>query len=78
MEWDEDGSSPSNLDAENIIDPQSLLEITAGLSMIDEESGTIRLAHFTTQEYLNKHRGIYSYSLSSNYFVPPEHPSNPQ
>ena len=56
LEWEEDEEPPTELDRDNIIDAQSLLEVTAGLASIHEESGTIRLAHFTTQEYLNKHK----------------------
>ena len=66
LEWEDGEMPPAELDRDNIVNTQSLLEVTAGLVVISEESGTVRLAHFTTQEYLNKHRG--ELLLSSRYF----------
>ncbi|KAF8241555.1 ankyrin, partial [Wilcoxina mikolae CBS 423.85] len=42
----------SNLDDEFIPDPSVLRNICAGLLVIDDKSGTVRLAHFTVQQYL--------------------------
>jgi ankyrin repeat protein len=43
-----------SLDEENIPDINDLISICAGLVTIDEESNAIRLAHYTTQEYLEQ------------------------
>jgi ankyrin repeat protein len=40
------------IDPENIPDVEDILSVCAGLVTIDEESQIIRLAHYTTQEYL--------------------------
>ncbi|KAB5570506.1 ankyrin repeat-containing domain protein [Coniochaeta sp. 2T2.1] len=45
------------LDEENLPDPEDLLSVCAGLVTIDEKSHIIRLAHYTTQEYLNRTKG---------------------
>ncbi|KAJ5752462.1 hypothetical protein N7520_009379 [Penicillium odoratum] len=42
------------LDEENIPEINDLISICAGLVTIDEQSNAIRLAHYTTQEYLEQ------------------------
>ncbi|KAJ5783175.1 hypothetical protein N7457_004949 [Penicillium paradoxum] len=42
------------LDEENIPEINDLISICAGLVTTDEQSNTIRLAHYTTQEYLEQ------------------------
>ncbi|KAF1952741.1 hypothetical protein CC80DRAFT_393274, partial [Byssothecium circinans] len=37
------------LDLENITDVEDLVSVCAGLVVVDEESGVIRLVHYTTQ-----------------------------
>jgi ankyrin repeat protein len=44
----------SQLDIENICRVEDIVSICAGLVTIDEESGIIRLVHYTTQEYFER------------------------
>jgi Ankyrin repeats (3 copies)/Ankyrin repeat len=44
----------SELDAENITETEDIISVCAGLVTIDQESDTIRLAHKTTQQYLER------------------------
>ncbi|KAF2727038.1 hypothetical protein EJ04DRAFT_529760, partial [Polyplosphaeria fusca] len=48
------------LDLENIPDVEDLVLVCAGLVVVDEESGVIRLVHFTTQEYLERIRKTWN------------------
>ncbi len=41
----------SELDEENLPDIEDIISVCAGLVTIDEQSGVIRLVHYTTQEY---------------------------
>ncbi|KAF8457347.1 hypothetical protein BDZ91DRAFT_615770, partial [Kalaharituber pfeilii] len=43
------------LDSENIPSVESVLECCCGLVMVDQETSTVRLAHYTLQEYLHSH-----------------------
>ncbi|MCJ1468876.1 hypothetical protein MMC07_007506 [Pseudocyphellaria aurata] len=42
------------LDQENVIDAEDVVSVCAGLVTVDEESGIIRLVHYTTQEYFQQ------------------------
>ncbi|KUL92164.1 hypothetical protein ZTR_02447 [Talaromyces verruculosus] len=44
----------SYLDEENLSDMQYMMSVCAGLIAVDEESGIIRLIHYTTQEYFER------------------------
>lgn len=44
------------LDHENIIEVAELISVCVGLVKIDQESGIIRLVHYTTQEYFRQIR----------------------
>ncbi|KAI2725507.1 hypothetical protein CBS147330_8187 [Penicillium roqueforti] len=44
----------SSLDEENIPDIEDILAVCAGLVTVENESGIIRLVHYTTQEYLQR------------------------
>ncbi|KFY75204.1 hypothetical protein V499_04810 [Pseudogymnoascus sp. VKM F-103] len=44
----------SSLDEENLPDIEDVVSVCAGLVTIDEESGIIRLVHYTTQEYFDR------------------------
>ncbi|UKZ83461.1 hypothetical protein TrVFT333_011270 [Trichoderma virens FT-333] len=42
------------LDEDNVRDVDTIKSVCAGLVTVDEESGIIRLVHYTTQEYFNQ------------------------
>ncbi|KAH8672580.1 hypothetical protein BGZ60DRAFT_373737, partial [Tricladium varicosporioides] len=44
----------SELDEENLPEIEDIISVCAGLVTIDEESGIIRLVHYTTQEYFER------------------------
>jgi ankyrin repeat protein len=44
----------SELDEENLPEIEDMVSVCAGLVTIDEESGIIRLVHYTTQEYFER------------------------
>ena len=44
----------SYLDEDNLSDMQYVVSVCAGLVAVDEESGIIRLVHYTTQEYFER------------------------
>ena len=46
----------SDLDKDNIPEIEDIVSACAGLVVVDEESGIIRLVHYTTQEYFEKTR----------------------
>lgn len=48
--------SESQLDEANIPEIEDIVSVCAGLVTIDEESGIIRLVHYTTQEYFDRTR----------------------
>ncbi|KAI9673981.1 MAG: hypothetical protein M1817_002187 [Caeruleum heppii] len=52
VEWDGKGGPPRQFDHDNILDPQSMLDVCAGLVTIEQETQIIRLVHYTTKEYL--------------------------
>ncbi|KAH9208093.1 hypothetical protein DL95DRAFT_415087 [Leptodontidium sp. 2 PMI_412] len=47
----------SQLDKDNIPEIEDMVSVCAGLVTIDEESGIIRLVHYTTQEYFDRAQG---------------------
>lgn len=49
----------SELDEENIPEIGDILAACAGLVTLDNESGIVRLVHYTTQEYLERKRGSF-------------------
>ena len=44
----------SKLDEDNLERTERIISVCAGLATIDEESGIIRLVHYTTQEYFER------------------------
>ena len=42
----------SQLDDDNILQPRFIIECCAGLIIIDDKSSTVRLVHYTLQDYL--------------------------
>ena len=44
----------SALDKDNLTDPEVMVSICAGLVIVDEQGGIIRLVHYTTQEYFER------------------------
>lgn len=42
------------LDEENLLDIKDMISVCAGLVTIDKESSTVRLVHYTTQEYFER------------------------
>ena len=56
VEYDDDEESDGEFDPENLLSSRSLVDVCAGLVVIDSRSQTIRLVHYTTQEFFNKER----------------------
>ncbi|KAI4087071.1 MAG: hypothetical protein L6R37_008361 [Teloschistes peruensis] len=44
----------AEIDSENLYDSEDLVSVCAGLVVVDQESGVIRLVHYTTQEYFER------------------------
>ncbi|KAF7341365.1 Ankyrin repeat-containing protein [Mycena venus] len=80
----------AKLDPENLLDADSILSVCAGLVVIDEEDDTIRLVHYTMQNYLEQRQtGEFPYAstnitmtcltyLSFEVFVQKVYRENPQ
>ena len=51
VEWEDDENPPRSLDVGNLLDPESLIDVHAGLVIIENESEVIRLVHLTAQEF---------------------------
>lgn len=51
VEWEDDEDTPRCLDVDNLLDPESLVDVCAGLVVIENESEVIRLVHLTTQDF---------------------------
>ena len=49
----------TDLDADNVPSTRTLLSCALGLVAIDEQASTVRLVHFTLQEYLMAHPGLF-------------------
>ena len=56
VDEDEDEDLPGQMDFDNILSPQSLTDLCAGLVVIDPSSQIIRLVHYTTQEFFDRER----------------------
>ena len=48
-----------HLDADNLVRPQLLIDVCAGLITIEPESKVVQLVHFTTQEFFNRNGGLH-------------------
>ncbi len=55
VEYDDDEGA-HELDIDNLLSSRSLVDVCAGLVVIDSRSQIIRLVHYTTQEYFDKER----------------------
>ena len=44
----------AEIDPENVYNSEDLVSVCAGLVVVDQESGIIRLVHYTTQEYFER------------------------
>jgi hypothetical protein len=47
----------SELDEDNLPEIEDIVSVCAGLVTIDNESGILRLVHYTTQEYFTRTQG---------------------
>lgn len=56
VEYDGNEEKPNEFDEDNMHLSESLVDVCAGLVIIDSSSRIIRLVHYTTQEYLDKER----------------------
>ena len=56
VEYDDDGEPDDEFDPENLLSSRSLVDVCAGLVVIDPRSQVIRLVHYTTQEFFNNER----------------------
>lgn len=56
VEYDDDEGALDELDIDNLLSSRSLVDVCAGLVVIDPRSQIIRLVHYTTQEYFDKER----------------------
>ena len=59
VEYDDDEDNDlraTELDNDNLLQPESLVDVCAGLVIIDSTSQIIRLVHYTTQEYFSDKR----------------------
>ncbi len=50
-------SGMKSLDARLLRSPKTLVDVCAGLIIVEEESNTVRLIHYTLQEFLQSHLG---------------------
>ena len=53
----------SQLDNDNLLQPRFIIECCAGLIVIDDKSSTVRLVHYTLQDYL---QSIYQDRLAQD------------
>ena len=56
VEYCDDGEGLQEFDEDNLLSPGSLVDVCAGLVIIDSTSQIIRLVHYTTQEYFDNAR----------------------
>ncbi|KAI9888557.1 MAG: hypothetical protein M1814_006827 [Vezdaea aestivalis] len=56
VEYVEGEPRPPTMDTENILRRHMILDVCAGLVVIEEESQVVRLVHYTTQEYFMARR----------------------
>ena len=53
IEWEDDEPPTRELDVDNILDAQSLIDVCAGLVVIERESQVVRLVHSTAQAFFD-------------------------
>jgi hypothetical protein len=51
VEWEDSEEPPNDLDFDNLLDQESLIDVTGGLVVTEPESQIIRLVHFTVEEF---------------------------
>ena len=56
IEYSEVQEDLEDFDEDNLLSPGSLVDVCAGLVIIDSNSNVVRLVHYTTQEFFNKAR----------------------
>jgi hypothetical protein len=56
----------SELDEDNLPQIEDMVSVCAGLVTVDEESGIIRLVHYTTQEYFQRTQKIWFPDAENN------------
>jgi ankyrin repeat protein len=56
----------SQLDKDNLPEVKDIVSVCAGLVTVDEESGIIRLVHYTTQEYFDRTQGKWFPNVQTN------------
>lgn len=56
----------SELDDDNIPQVEDMVSVCAGLVTVDEESGIIRLVHYTTQEYFERTQNLWFSNADSD------------
>jgi ankyrin repeat protein/nucleoside phosphorylase len=49
----------TEIDEENIMETEQLLTFCTGLVTIDEQSGSVRFTHYTTQDYLRRYQHMW-------------------
>ena len=54
VEYSDDEEDLEKFDEDNLLSPGSLVDVCAGLVIIDSNSRIVRLVHYTTQEYFDK------------------------
>ena len=54
VEYGDNEVQEKEFDPENLLSPKSLIDVCAGLVVIESRSQIIRLVHYTTQEYFDK------------------------
>ncbi|KAL8910654.1 MAG: hypothetical protein Q9171_004070 [Xanthocarpia ochracea] len=50
----------AEIDPENVYNSEDLVSVCAGLVVVDQKSGIIRLVHYTTQEYFERNRDAWN------------------
>ena len=56
VECDQGEEESTALDLDNVLPPDSLVDVCAGLVVIESKSQTVRLVHYTAQEFFDKER----------------------
>lgn len=56
VKYDNDEKQSTELDKDNLVSSRNLVDVCAGLVIIDPQSQIIRLVHYTTQQYFDKKR----------------------
>jgi hypothetical protein len=66
----------TTFDTEGITSEKSLVEYCLGLVVVEAETSTIRLTHFTLQEYLEKHSIWSLYNCGDMLIIPSVRPQD--